>query len=94
MPNDTLPASVILRTVAPNQGSCLGAATVTCNLGSLASGAHLTVTVAVTPTIAGMITNTVILTANEFDPMLANNTSGEPIVVLHQLYLPLITRGP
>ena len=91
---DTLPGSVIVSTVASTQGSCAGTVTVSCDLGPLSSGSHITVTVAVTPTAAGMITNTVTVTANEFDPILANNTASETTAVVRELYLPLIIRGP
>ncbi len=94
MLTDTLPVSVTLSTAASTQGSCIGTVTVTCNLGSLPSGTHITVTVAVTPTATGVITNTATATANEFDPVLANNTASETTVVLHKLYLPLIARAP
>ena len=93
---DTLPAGVSFRTATATQGSCLGTVTVTCNLGGLASGAHLTVTMAVTPTVAGVITHTVTAAASEFDPVLANNSSSETtaVVALRRLYLPLVRRGP
>jgi uncharacterized repeat protein (TIGR01451 family) len=92
---DTLPASATLHTVASSQGSCVRTVTVVCNLGSLPSGAHITVTVAVTPTAGGVITNTVSVTANEFDPVLANNTASETTAIVpHKLYLPFVVRGP
>jgi hypothetical protein len=51
--------------------------------------------VAVTPTAAKSITNTVTVTANEFDPVPSNNTaSATTAVVPHKLYLPLVVRGP
>jgi uncharacterized repeat protein (TIGR01451 family)/CSLREA domain-containing protein len=91
---DTLPASATLRTVASSQGSCIGTVTILCTLGSLPSGIHITVTLAVTPTAAGLITNTVVVTANEFDPVLADNTASETTAVVHKLFLPLLMRGP
>jgi uncharacterized repeat protein (TIGR01451 family)/CSLREA domain-containing protein len=89
---DTLPVSVSLRAAAATQGSCLGTITIICNLGSLASGTHITVTVAVTPTTGGLITNMVTVTANEFDPAVANNTASETTAAIHQLYLPIVRR--
>jgi uncharacterized repeat protein (TIGR01451 family) len=91
---DTLPGGVILSTVASTQGSCAGTAAVICNLGSLPSSSNITVTVAVTPTATGLITNTATVTANEIDPVSSNNTASETTAVFHPLYLPLITRGP
>jgi uncharacterized repeat protein (TIGR01451 family) len=91
---DTLSLSATAWAVTPSQGSCLGTVTVVCNLGTLASGAHVTATLAVTPTVAGVITNTALVSANEFDPALANNTASETTAVVRELYLPLVTRGP
>ena len=91
---DTLPGSVTLSTAAASQGNCVGTVTVTCDLGGLPSGSNITVTVAVTTTATGVISNTVTVTANEFDPVLANNTASVATAVVRKLYLPLITRGP
>ncbi len=72
---DTLPANVTFVSVTPTQGSCSGTSTVTCNLGPLANGANATVTIVVTPTIAGGLSNTAAVTAIETDPNTANNTA-------------------
>ncbi len=93
---DTLPASASLDGSAATQGGCAGAAPVTCSLGSLASGAALTVTVTVSLTAAGTLTNTVTASAAEFDPAPANNTASETTEVRPELdlYLPLVVRSP
>jgi uncharacterized repeat protein (TIGR01451 family) len=65
---DTLPLEATLSAVMLSQGSCLGPGAITCNLDALASGADLTVTAVVTPAMAGVMTNTVTVTASEFDP--------------------------
>ncbi|NIV35348.1 MAG: DUF11 domain-containing protein, partial [Anaerolineae bacterium] len=55
---DTLPAGVTFVSATPSQGACSETGgTVTCNLGNLASGATTTVTLVVTPTAEGTITN-------------------------------------
>src|SRR5262249_21003329 len=65
----------------PSQGSCNGTATVKCTLGSLAKGASATVTIVVTPTTAGGISNTATVAANEFDPDLSNNSATQGTTV-------------
>src|SRR6202008_4101356 len=55
---DALPAAAALNSAASTQGSCTGTVTLHCGLGTIASGAEVTVTVAVTPMAAGLITNT------------------------------------
>jgi hypothetical protein len=51
--------------------------TVTCDLGTLASGASATVTIVGFPFALGEISNTATVTLNETDPNTANNTSVE-----------------
>lgn len=73
---DPLPASVILVSATPSQGTCSSAGgTVTCSLGSLADGATATVTIRVTPAVKATITNTASVSANERDPNPANNSA-------------------
>lgn len=79
---DTLPAGVDFVSASATQGSCSEASgVVTCNLGSLASGASVEVTVQVKTTGAGSITNTATVSANEGDPNTSNNTSSETTTV-------------
>jgi uncharacterized repeat protein (TIGR01451 family) len=74
---DPLPATVTFVSATPSQGNCTGTATVTCSLGSLSNGASATVTIVVTPTQAGGISNTTTVTANEADPVTSNNSATE-----------------
>jgi len=78
---DTLPSNVLFVSATPSQGSCNGTSTVTCSLGTLGNGATTTVTIVVTPTTAGAITNTASVTGNETDPNTANNTDAEGTTV-------------
>ncbi|MBM3226470.1 MAG: DUF11 domain-containing protein, partial [Candidatus Tectomicrobia bacterium] len=70
---DTLPAGVTLRTTTLSQGTCSGAQTVFCDLGSLANGATATITLVVTANTPGMLTNTASVTGIEADPNRLNN---------------------
>jgi uncharacterized repeat protein (TIGR01451 family)/CSLREA domain-containing protein len=78
---DTLPANVNFVSVTSSQGSCSLVTTVTCNLGTLASGASATVSLIVQPTTAGAITNTVNVTSSQFDLNTANNFSAQGTTV-------------
>jgi uncharacterized repeat protein (TIGR01451 family) len=78
---DPLPGTVTFVSATPSQGNCTGTATVTCSLGSLSNGASATVTIVVTPTQAGGISNTTTVTANEADPVTSNNSATEPTTV-------------
>jgi uncharacterized repeat protein (TIGR01451 family) len=70
---DPLPAGVTFVSAATTAGSCSGTATVTCALGTLASGADATVTIVVTPTSGGPLSNTASVSTTSADPKLANN---------------------
>lgn len=72
---DTLPANVTFISATSTQGTCTGTSTVTCNIGTLGANASRTVTIVVTPAIAGGISNTATVTANEPDINTANNTA-------------------
>jgi uncharacterized repeat protein (TIGR01451 family) len=54
---DTIPGGTTLGPVTASQGSCSGSPTVVCNLGALGAGASATVTIVVTATQPGYITD-------------------------------------
>jgi uncharacterized repeat protein (TIGR01451 family) len=72
---DKLPSGATFVSVTPNQGACNGTNSVTCDLGTINKGASATVTLVVTPTSAGTLTNTASVTASESDPNPVNNTA-------------------
>ena len=71
---DTLPAP--LTYVSATGGTCSGAGPLTCDLGTIASGATkvLRIVVAVDPAATGSIANTATVTSASGDPDLSNNT--------------------
>jgi len=72
---DPLPGSVSFVAAIPDQGSCSQlSGTVTCNLGTLAAGATVDVTITVTANSGGKIPNTASVTASEMDPDSSNNS--------------------
>jgi uncharacterized repeat protein (TIGR01451 family) len=72
---DTLPASVTFVSATASQGSCSGTSTIGCLLGPLANGASATVTIVVTPTAAGNLTNTAMVSSSTGDSYSTNNES-------------------
>ncbi|MCB0166141.1 MAG: DUF11 domain-containing protein [Anaerolineae bacterium] len=95
---DMPPSSVIISSVTPSQGSCNAPQlNFSCALGTIAGGMTATVTVVVTPTVAGEITNYVIVvsTTPEFD--ITNNRTEETTQVelasspsAQKFYLPIL----
>ncbi|MDP9341544.1 MAG: hypothetical protein M3Q23_05430 [Actinomycetota bacterium] len=72
---DPLPSPVIFTSATASQGSCSGTSTVSCALGSVASGGSATVTIKVTPIQSGTLSNTATVGATEPDPNSANNSA-------------------
>jgi uncharacterized repeat protein (TIGR01451 family) len=79
---DPLPGNVIFKSASSTQGSCTRSTgkkndpkngTLTCTIGSLASGATATITIVVTPTKAGTISNTATVTPSDSTP--SDNTA-------------------
>jgi uncharacterized repeat protein (TIGR01451 family) len=79
---DTLPAGLQFVSATPSQGSCTGTTTITCNLGSILTGANATVSLQTTVTAASgnSIANTATASAAETDPNPGNNGGAAPAV--------------
>jgi len=99
---DTLPAGVIYGSAIPGRGSCAETeGIVVCNLDTLANNASATVTIEITPTVIGTITNTASATSAVSDPNPGNNaTSGNTIIrennqpgPMERMYLPLVSNA-
>jgi uncharacterized repeat protein (TIGR01451 family) len=99
---DTLPAGVIYGSAIHGRGSCAEAeGIVVCNLGTLANNASVTVTIEITPTAIGTITNTASATSAVADPNPGNNaTTGKTTIRennqpghIGRMYLPLISNS-
>ncbi|WP_330308160.1 MULTISPECIES: calcium-binding protein [unclassified Streptomyces] len=74
---DTLtgPAATVI-SATPGQGTCTTTATgANCSLGTLAAGAHTTVTVVVEPRATGTLTDRGTVTATQTDPIPGNNSA-------------------
>ncbi|HEX3820228.1 MAG TPA: C25 family cysteine peptidase [Candidatus Sulfotelmatobacter sp.] len=74
---DTLPSTVTyLPPSTSTQGTCSEAGgVVTCQIGTMANGATVTVTILTQPGQPGMISNTATVTADQTDPNPSNNSS-------------------
>jgi uncharacterized repeat protein (TIGR01451 family) len=79
---NALPASVTFSSASASQGTCTNTAgVVTCSLGSLASNAVATITIAVLPNMPGLLTNTAVVTALTMDPVASNNTASVTTII-------------
>jgi len=73
--SDTLPGSVSFVSASTSQGSCNGTGSVNCGLGNVAIGANAVITVVVTPSASGQLSNTAVVSANESDFDTSNNSA-------------------
>jgi uncharacterized repeat protein (TIGR01451 family) len=79
---DTLPASVAYSSVTSSQGTnTVSGGTVTCNIGTLAVGSTVTVTIRVVAGNAGNIINTAIVSTASTDLYLADSTTANTTTV-------------
>lgn len=80
---NVLPAGVSFISAVPGQGSCGRTGNdVTCNLGSLNSGAGVSVALLVRPVLAGLITNRAGVSSQTIDATPTNNVATQPTLVL------------
>ncbi len=72
---DTLPPTATFVSSSASQGTCSGTSTVTCNLGTINSGASATIQIVVTPTVSTLLTNTASVTSSVSDADVTNNSA-------------------
>ncbi len=72
---DALPSGVSFVSVTPSQGTCSGTSTVTCNLGTINNSVTATVTLVVTATPGGTVSNTASVASAACDSAAANNSA-------------------
>jgi uncharacterized repeat protein (TIGR01451 family) len=89
---EVLPLTVTVASITATQGTCTPAAEPFCEFGDLAPGAAVTVSLVVTPTAAGWLSNWVVVGADRFDPALTNNSTQVDTLAVRPLFLPLVRR--
>ena len=78
---DTLPVGLTFVSATTTQGNCNGTTTVNCNLGSLTVGGSAIVTIVVTPSSTGQISNSATVTGTEIDSDSTNNTASATTLI-------------
>jgi uncharacterized repeat protein (TIGR01451 family) len=79
--SDPLPAGTTFVSVSTTRGTCTGGAIISCNLGTMAAGESITITLVTTANVAETITNTVHVVGDKPETNLANNTASASVVV-------------
>jgi uncharacterized repeat protein (TIGR01451 family) len=81
MLSNRIPLRSTFVSATSSQGSCTGGAIVSCSLGTLAAQSSAQVTIVVTPTAAGNLTNRASVKSNERDPNRFNNVRSTTVRV-------------
>ncbi|MGE5306457.1 MAG: CARDB domain-containing protein [Alphaproteobacteria bacterium] len=88
---DTLASSLIVVSATPTSGSCALGAPIICDLGNLASGGSITVTVVATTTVTGTVVSTASAAADQTEIAPGNNIDAEKtVVILPNLMVPIL----
>lgn len=91
--SDTLPAGTSV--IASSAGCSVSAGVLSCAIGTLAPGASTAVGVTLaTPPVAGILSNTVIVSATEPDPVPGNNSEPETTTLVERADVRIAKTGP
>lgn len=81
-----LDSTLIINSITAPQGSCGSGTEFTCDLGTLANGASVTVTVSATPTTAGTIAGSALISSTSEDPTTTNNQATSSTTITGNFY--------
>jgi uncharacterized repeat protein (TIGR01451 family) len=79
--SDPMPAGNTFVSASSTQGTCTGGATLNCDIGTMAAGATVTITLVTTPSTFGTQTNTGVVSGNRPETTLTNNTATASVTV-------------
>ncbi|MCC6995955.1 MAG: DUF11 domain-containing protein [Deltaproteobacteria bacterium] len=96
--SDPVPAGLTVQSATSTQGACSVGANISCALGDIPNNGTVTITVMVTPTMSGTVTNTVsVASSTTSDPSMGNNMSSTTTTVVDGPVPdggPLVDAGP
>jgi uncharacterized repeat protein (TIGR01451 family) len=79
--SDPMPLGNTYVSSTTTQGTCTGGPILTCDIGTMAVGASVTITLITTPSQAGPQTNTVVVSGDRPETNLANNTASATVQI-------------
>lgn len=88
-----LDSTLIINSITTTQGTCGTGTEFACDLGTLANGASVTVTVSATPTTAATIAGSALVSSTSVDPTMTNNQATSSTTVTGNFYgaVPVLT---
>jgi uncharacterized repeat protein (TIGR01451 family) len=88
--SDPMPAGNTYVSSTTTQGTCTGGAILNCDIGTMAAGATVTITLVTTPSQAGTQTNTSVVSGDRPETTLTNNTATASVEVTAPFVLPCV----
>jgi uncharacterized repeat protein (TIGR01451 family) len=88
--SDPMPAGNTYVSSTTTQGTCTGGAILNCDIGTMAAGASVTITLVTTPSATGPQTNTAVVMGDRPETNLANNTASATVQVTGAPFVPCI----
>jgi uncharacterized repeat protein (TIGR01451 family) len=85
---DPMPAGNSFVSATTTKGSCTGGAILTCNIGNMAAGETVTITLVTTPSTTGAQVNTVTASGNRPETNTGNNQASATVQVTPQVFPP------
>jgi uncharacterized repeat protein (TIGR01451 family) len=87
---DPMPAGNTFVSATTTQGACTGGAILSCNIGTMAAGATVTITLVTTPSTVGAQTNTVTVVGARPEANTANNTATAAVQTVGKITPPVV----
>jgi uncharacterized repeat protein (TIGR01451 family) len=88
--SDPMPAGNTFVSATSTQGTCTGGATLNCDIGTMAAGASVTITLITTPSTVGTQTNTAIVSGDRSETNNGNNTATATVEITGHPFLPCV----
>jgi uncharacterized repeat protein (TIGR01451 family) len=86
--SDPMPAGNTFVSATSTQGTCTGGATLNCDIGTMAAGASVTITLVTTPSAEGTQTNTAVVSGDRPETNVANNTATATVEITGAPFVP------
>jgi len=86
--SDPMPAGNTYVSSTTTQGTCTGGAVLNCDIGTMAAGATVTITLVTTPSAAGTQTNTSVVMGDRPETNLTNNTATASVEITQATFTP------
>jgi hypothetical protein len=88
--SDPMPAGNTFVSATSTQGTCTGGAILNCDIGTMAAGASVTITLVTTPSTYDTQTNTAVVSGDTPESNLANNTASASVVTVGPVTPPCV----